>query len=469
MIGRRTFLGKLALSAAATALACDNKISKTSALAKRKPNIIYIMADDLGYGDLGCYGQKMIQTPNIDKLAGSGVRFTDHYAGSTVCAPSRCCLMTGLHTGHAYIRGNREAKPVGQEPLPANTLTVARLLKDDGYATALCGKWGLGGPDSQGHPNNQGFDYFFGYLCQRHAHNYYPEYLWENDSQYPLEGNVMPEPKRPDGSGEAVVKKTYSPDVITDKALDYIRENRDNPFFLYFSPTIPHANNEAGHHGMEVPDQSIYTGKDWPEQQKNLAAMISRLDSDIGRLTSLLKELGIENNTLVIFTSDNGPHREGGNDPDFFDSNGAFRGIKRDLYEGGIRMPLIASWPGQIAPAICGHPSAFWDFLPTACEVAGIAPPASIDGTSYLPSLLNKPQKKHEYLYWEFLHNGELKQAVRDGKWKAVKLGSEQPLELYDLMSDPGETTDISAGHPEQIRKMEDIMGRARTESKFWG
>ena len=469
MIGRRTFLGRLALSAAATALACDNKLSETPAPAERKPNIIYIMADDLGYGDLGCYGQIMIETPNIDRLAARGVRFTDHYAGSTVCAPSRCCLMTGLHTGHAYIRGNREVKPVGQEPLPAGTVTVARLLKDAGYATALCGKWGLGGPGSEGHPNNEGFDYFFGYLCQRHAHNYYPEFLWENGSQYPLEGNVLPEPKRPDGSGEATVKTTYSYDVIAEKAFDFIRRHREKPFFLYFSPTIPHANNEAGDHGMEVPDQGIYAGKDWPEQQKNLAAMISRFDSDIGRLTDLLKELGIENDTLVIFTSDNGPHREGGNDPDFFDSSGPFRGIKRDLYEGGIRVPLIASWPGRIVPAICSRPSAFWDFLPTACEAAEIAPPTSIDGISYLPSLLRKPQQEHDYLYWEFLLNGALKQAVRDGKWKAVRLRTDAPLELYDLNSDPGESTDISAEHPEQVRKMEAIMGSARTESKFWG
>ena len=469
MIGRREFFGRLAVSAAATALACENKLSDASAYAERKPNIIYIMADDLGYGDLGCYGQTMISTPNIDKLASGGVRFTDHYAGSTVCAPSRCCLMTGLNTGHAYIRGNREAKPVGQEPIPAGTVTVASLLKDAGYSTALCGKWGLGGPDSEGHPNKQGFDYFFGYLCQRHAHNYYPEYLWENGSQYPLEGNVMPEPKRPDGSGEATVKKTYSYDVITGKAFDFIRQNRDKPFFLYFSPTIPHANNEAGDHGMEVPDQGMYSDRDWPEQQKNIAAMISRLDSDIGHLTNLLDELGIAEDTLLIFTSDNGPHREGGNDPDFFDSNGVLRGIKRDLYEGGIRVPLIANWPGRISPVTCSHPSAFWDFLPTACEVAGIDPPTGIDGISYLPSLLGHKQPEHDYLYWEFQHRGALKQAVRNGKWKAVKLGDNLQTELYDLESDPGETIDIATSHPEQVEKMADIMVKARTESKFWG
>ena len=470
-LGRRSFL--FSIAAASAALACGTRPSpqqeSTSEPASRPPNIIYIMADDLGYGDPGCYGQKMILTPNIDRLAGEGLRFTDHYAGSTVCAPSRCCLMTGLHTGHAYIRGNREAKPMGQEPLPEGTTTVAGLLQQTGYTTALCGKWGLGGPGSTGHPNRQGFDYFFGYLCQRHAHNYYPEYLFENERQVQLQGNVMPAPKRGDGAGEATVKQTYAYDIIASKALDFIRENKDSPFFLYFSPTIPHANNEAGDHGMEVPDQGDYSGRNWPEQQKNMAAMVSRLDSDVGRLLELLDELGIAGNTVVFFTSDNGPHREGGNDPGYFDSNGPLRGIKRDLYEGGIRVPLIARWPGRINPGgSTNHPSAFWDFLPTACELAGANCPSGLDGLSCAPSLTGGTQREHEYLYWEFHEGKGTCQAVRSGRWKALRKTPSSPLELYDLRSDIGEQQDIAAQNSQVVSRLASYLQSARGPSEIW-
>ncbi len=466
-IGRRSFLFTAAASAAA--LACGSRSAPEPEATATPPNIIYIMADDLGWGDLGCYGQQTISTPNIDRLAAQGMRFTDHYSGSTVCAPSRCCLMTGLHTGHSYIRGNREVKPMGQEPLPGGTDTVARLLKQAGYNTGLCGKWGLGAPGSVGHPNRQGFDYFFGYLCQRHAHNSYPEYLFENEQQVPLAGNEMPEPKRGDGAGVAVVKQTHSHDVISSRALDFIRENKAGPFFLYFSPTIPHANNEAGEQGMEVPDQGQYSSRDWPEQQKNMAAMVSRLDRDVGRVLDLLDELHLADNTVVFFTSDNGPHREGGNDPDYFNSNGPLRGIKRDLYEGGIRVPMVARWPGRIeAGSVTSHASAFWDFLPTACELAKVACPSGLDGISYLPALTGGNQREHEYLYWEFHEGGGTSQAVRSGHWKAVRKNPSSPLELYDLSNDIGEQINLAEQNEEIVSRLEKHLHNARGKSEIW-
>jgi len=432
------------------------------AAAADKPNLIYIMADDLGYGDLGCYGQKRIKTPALDRMAAEGLRFTDHYAGSTVCAPSRCSLMTGLHTGHAYVRGNHETKPMGQLPLPLDVVTVAELLQQAGYATSLVGKWGLGGPDSTGIPNKQGFDYFFGYLCQRHAHNYYPEFLFHNTEQVPLAGNKVGKP-RPDGAGVAVERAQYSADLFASEAPAFVEKNKDRPFFLYLALTIPHANNEAGNKGMEVPDLGRYADLDWPEPQKGHAAMISRMDAQVGRLLDKLDELGLDEKTLVLFTSDNGPHREGGNDPAFNDSSGPLRGIKRDLYEGGIRVPMIARWPGKTAPGrATDHVSAFWDFLPTACEAAGIEPPAGIDGLSYLPTLLGKEtQPEHEYLYWEF----QSKQAVRKGNWKAVRSARSAPIELFDLSVDLGEANNVAAEHPEIIEKIAGIMEAAHVDS----
>lgn len=441
----------------------------TGSGAGRNPNLIFILADDLGYGDLGCYGQQKIKTPNIDRLAAEGLRFTSHYAGSTVCAPSRCCLMTGLYTGHSYIRGNMEVKPMGQEPLPANTVTVAGILKQAGYRTALVGKWGLGPPGSTGIPNRQGFDYFYGYLCQRHAHNYYPEFLFRNEERVPLEGNRLPEPSRPDGAGVAIEKAQYSHDLFTREALSFIEQSKDKPFFLYLAYTIPHANNEAGNEGMEVPTDEPYSNQDWPQQEKNHAAMITRMDRDIGRLMERLKGLGIDQNTLVFFSSDNGPHREGGADPEFFNSNGPLRGIKRDLYEGGIRVPLIARWPGKIKEGtITDHVSSFWDFLPAAAEIAGTDAPGNIDGISYLPTLYGKKQKAHEFLYWEFHEGQSSKQAVRMGKWKAVCLSPLGPLELYDLSVDMGENNDIAGENPEIVEKIEAFLKSARTESELW-
>lgn len=484
-LNRRSFLKSAGFAVAAAGLnGCTESQSAGAGHAERvaggapakrgrdaldtRPNIIYVLADDLGYGDLGCYGQKAIQTPNIDRMAAEGMRFSRHYAGSTVCAPSRCCLMTGLHTGHSYVRGNREAKPLGQLPLPEGTVTVAGLLKQAGYATGLTGKWGLGGPDSTGAPNRQGFDYFFGYLCQRHAHNYYPEFLFENQQRVPLRNKVA-EP-REDGAGVAVEKVDYSHDLIAEKALAFIERHRKGPFFLYMAVTIPHANNEAGKAGMEVPDVGIYADKDWPDPQKGHAAMISRLDRDMGRLLDLLKRLGIDDETLVVFSSDNGPHKEGGADPAFFGSSGPLRGYKRDLYEGGIRVPLIARWPGRIAAGSgCNHISAFWDMLPTFAELAGIEAPDGLDGISMVPSLLGRPdeQRSHDYLYWEFHERGG-DQAVRMGDWKAIRLGRANRLELYNLKDDPGESVDIADQCPETVEKAKKLLIESRTESEFW-
>ena len=464
---RRDFLKHVFGGAAALSLSgCTNGLRRGS---RDKPNIIFILADDLGYGDLGCYGQTQIKTPHIDRMAARGMRFTDHYAGSTVCAPSRCSLMTGLHTGHTYVRGNREIKPMGQLPLLPDTVTMPKVFKKAGYTTALYGKWGLGGPGSTGIPNKQGFDTFFGYLCQRHAHNYYPEFLFRNEERVPLTGNKIENP-RPDGAGVAVERGQYSHDLIAEEALKFIEANKDRPFFLYLAVTLPHANNEAGRKGMEVPGYGIYKDRDWPEPQKGHAAMISRLDRDLGRIMETLKESGIDKKTLVFFTSDNGPHREGGANPEFFDSNGPLRGNKRDLYEGGIRVPLIAHWPGKVKPGtVSHHVSAFWDFLPTFAELVGIEDPPSGDGISMVPTLIGEPakQKQHEFLYWEFHERGS-KQAVRMGDWKAVRFGIGGKLELYNIKEDLGEKHDVAEDHPQIVAKIKDYLKTARTESQFW-
>ncbi len=470
---RRGFLHAAGLAAASVFVSGGCQTSGSKRLAgPDQPNIIFILTDDLGYGDLGCYGQQVIQTPNIDRMAAEGMLFTDAYAGSTVCAPSRCSLMTGLHTGHAYVRGNKEAKPMGQLPLPADAVTVPKLLKGRGYVTGLIGKWGLGGPGSSGAPNNQGFDYFFGYLCQRHAHNYYPEFLYRNDQRVPLANKVAGD--RDDGAGVATEKVEYSHDLIADEALQFIERNRQMPFFLYLALTIPHANNEAGRAGMEVPSYGPYADEDWPEPQKGHAAMITRMDGDVGRLLDKLEELGIDADTLVLFSSDNGPHAEGGADPAFFHSSGPLRGMKRDLYEGGIRVPLIARWPGRIAAGSgTDHVCAFWDLLPTCCDLAGAIPPDDADGFSFLPTLLGKPvyQRKHRYLYWEFHEQGK-KQAVRMGFWKGVRLNvaadPDGPIELYDLRTDLGETTNVADENPEIVAQMVALMKAAHKPSETW-
>ena len=428
-----------------------------------KPNIIFILADDLGYGDVSCYGQKRFATPNIDRLAAEGLRWTQHYAGATVCAPSRCSLMTGLHGGHAYIRGNREVQPEGQAPLEAEAVTVAEGLRRAGYVTGGFGKWGLGPVGSEGDPNRQGFDEWFGYNCQRQAHSYYPDHLWHNDRKVVLEGNR-------DGG-----QQTYSQDLIAEEALAFIRRHKDRPFFCYVPFTIPHA-------AMQVPEDSLarFRGK-WPEPpvtgghyarqeapRAAFAAMVTRMDADVGRILDLLADLGIDGNTLVMFTSDNGPHKEGGHDPDFFDSNGPLRGYKRDLYEGGIRVPFVARWPGHIQPGrVTDHLAAFWDFLPTAWELAGLEPPEDIDGISYVPTLLGGEQRPHEYLYWEFHEQGR-KQAVRMGVWKAVYLVAADRFELYNLAEDLAETRNVAEQHPQIANRMRRIMRQAHRPSALF-
>ena len=454
----------------------EGVLSAAAAVGGKRPNIIFILADDLGYGDLGCYGQKRIRTPNLDRFAAEGMRFTQAYAGSTVCAPSRCCLMTGHHTGHARVRGNARV------PLLPENATVGEVLQAAGYTTGIVGKWGLGEADTPGIPTRQGFNEWFGYLNQRNAHNYYPPFLWRNEEKVLLKGNLLggkaedaydlysrDAAKLQDGPDGR--RGEYSHDLFTRDALDFVQRRHRKPFFLYLPYTIPHANNERGGvsgDGMEVPDYGPYANESWPKQQKGHAAMITRMDRDVGKLMKLLKDLGIDDNTVVFFSSDNGPHREGGAKPDFFDSNGPLRGIKRDLYEGGIRVPTLARWPGKIkAGSVSDHAWAFWDFLPTAAELAGAKGPPDVDGISIVPALLGKPQKQHEYLYWEF-HEGASKQAVRMGDWKAVRRGPKRRIELYDLKTDIGEADDVAAKHPDVVAKAEAILKTARTESKHW-
>ena len=423
----------------------------------KKPNIIFIMADDLGYGDLGCYGQKHIQTPNIDKLAKEGTHFTDCYTGSTVCAPSRSVLMTGQHTGHTRIRGNMgkvggtlvedDGSPQRRVPLKAEDVTVAEVLRHAGYATGITGKWGLGEPETTGVPNRQGFDEWFGYLNQRRAHTYYPPYLWHNEHKVVLRANQ---------NGQ---QNEYSHDMFTNFALDFVRRHKDGPFFLYLPYTIPHAR-------YEIPSTAPYTDELWPDDAKVHAAMITRLDGDIGRLTALLKKLAIDKRTLVFFCSDNGAARRWDG---IFDSSGPLRGHKTDLYEGGIRTPMIVRWPGRIPVGQTNN--AVWyfaDVLPTLADVAGVRPPSNIDGISVLPALLGTPQKTDErLLYWEF-PAGKFQQAVRWRHYKAIRSAPGQPLELYDLSKDIAEQNDIAAKRPDVIARIEKFLKTARTDSPNW-
>ncbi|MFT4692447.1 MAG: arylsulfatase A-like enzyme [Limisphaerales bacterium] len=430
--------------------------------AGRKPNIIYIMLDDAGYGDLSCYGQKKFKTPNVDRLAKEGMKFTDHYSGSTVCAPTRCALMTGLHTGHCFVRGNKEVQPEGQWPMPADTVTVPRLLKKAGYTTGMFGKWGLGSPASSSDPTAH-FDTFFGYNCQRQAHTYYPGHLWSNNEKVPLDG------------------ETYSEHMIHDATLKFIRDNAKKTFFAYVPITIPHAAMHAPEEDTKpwrakFPEFEATTGKYGKHKVvtnpvAKFAAMMTLMDRGVGEIITLLKDLKIEKNTVVMFTSDNGPHREGGHKPDFFNSNGPLKGYKRDLYEGGIRAPLICWWPGKIkAGKTSDHICAHWDLLPTACEIAGIKAPAKTDGISYLPTLLGQTskQKKHEYLYWEFHERGK-KQAVRIGKWKGIRQNLAKnrnaPIELYNLSSDVGEENNVAGQHADIVGRMKTLFRTARVES----
>ena len=390
-------------------LTCLVASSFAGASAAERPNIIFIMADDLGYGDLGSYGQQIIQTPRLDQMAAEGIRFTDFYAGATVCAPSRCVLMTGRHIGHAHVRGNAGSSDMLVQSLRDEDITVAEVMKSAGYATALIGKWGLGELDEPGHPLKQGFDTFYGYLNQVHAHNYYPEFLWRGREKEPL-GNVVEVDSRRYGGfpgGYATVRKKYTHDLFVREALDWVRDHTDEPFFLYLPLTIPHANNEGTRgtgDGAEVPDHGVYSELRWPDADKGQAAMITRMDRGVGRLLDLLEQLDLAENTLVMFTSDNGPHNEAGHDPVRFNPSGVLRGMKRDLYEGGIRVPMIAWWPGKIQPGrVSDHIGYFGDLLATAGELAGASEIRNADSVSFVPELIGEgEQAEHEFLYWEF-------------------------------------------------------------------
>jgi arylsulfatase A-like enzyme len=466
-------------------LSCQTDEKETEKL----PNIIYIIADDLGYGDLSCYGQTKFQTPNIDLLASRGMLFTQHYAGTTVCAPSRSALMTGLHTGHTYVRGNRGMQE-GQFPLPSEAPTIPNLLQDAGYVTGAFGKWGLGYPGSTGDPLKQGFDEFFGYNSQTIAHNYYPRELWDNNEKITLEENQ--------GTQHGI----YAPQLIHEKTLDFIERHRDTTFFLYVPSIVPHAElfapseymdlflekkspeppynttskfgPEKAYEGIDDPNHPRYKVGGYgsqPYPRAAFAAMVKLLDDQVGEIMQKLEKLGLAENTLVIFTSDNGPHLEGGADPDFFNSNGPFQGYKRDLLEGGIRIPMIAYWKGHIAENTqSDHVSAFWDVMPTLSEIAGTEVPQEIDGISFLPSLLGEEQPPHEYLYWEFHEQGG-KQAVRKGDWKVIRknvIEGEPLTSLYNLKNDPMESKDLSTQHPKIMKEMVTIMETARNEDPEW-
>ncbi len=445
-----------------------------SMAAQQKPNIILIFADDLGYADVGCYGQQKTETPNIDKLAKEGLKFTQFYSGSTVCAPARSSLLSGLHTGHTAIRGNKGTKPEGQTPLPDSAITIATILRQHGYSTTAFGKWGLGYITTSGDPNKKGFDNFLGYNCQTLAHNYYPDHLWNNHERINFPENA---------NSNAV----YSADYIHEHAMRFLNTKQDKPFFLYLPYTLPHGD-------VIVPHDSVYNYyiKKFNEQPlkekpvKNgdgqhrfepyphaaFAAMVSRLDKYTGEIIQAITDKGIAENTLVIFMSDNGPHKENGGDPEFFNNNGIFRGIKRDLYEGGIRVPFIAYWKGKIKPGITTQVAALWDLYPTIQQLAGIPVPKNIDGLSIVPTLLqNGNQQQHEYLYWEF-HENNGRQAVRWKNWKAVKLNVNKmdasPVEIYDLDKDPSEQNNVAAKFPQVVKKMEGFIEQAHVSNKDW-
>ncbi len=468
----------------------DDRIRHQDYGLDHRPNIIYILADDLGYGDLGCYGQRELVTPNIDRLAREGMRFTQHYAGSTVCAPSRASLLTGKHAGHINVRGN---SPPGQL-IKEEEITIAEALNTVGYTSAVIGKWGVGHPPLPDDPIRNGFDHHYGYINMWHAHNFYPEFLYRNTQKESLEGNVTDwsfnyekqHPNgMPEGTGVAKEKDRYVLDEFETDAISFIEENQHRPFFLFMSLNMPHANNEAGYilkDGMEVPmlvqdgkkipDYGNYADRVWPSPEKGFAMMIDLIDQFVGIIEQKINDLGLSGKTVIIFSSDNGPHHEGGHKVDFFDSNGALRGSKRDLYEGGIRVPLIVKWPGKVRPSTTSeHICGFHDLLPTFCEMTGAKIPDDIDGISFLPTLFDhEDQKQHEYLYWEFYEQGG-KQAARKNNWKYVKLNvrdSEINIEqeLYDLSNDISEQDNIIDDHPQLVKEMEAILKEAHTPSK---
>jgi arylsulfatase A-like enzyme len=501
----RSFYGIVTLVGLLCLTACLNKAPERG---EDKPNIIFILADDLGYGDLGCYGQEFIETPNIDHLAAGGMKFTQHYSGSPVCAPSRCVLLTGKHSGHAYIRGNDEwgdrgdvwdylamiadSTLEGQRPLPGGTTTIGTLLQAEGYRTGMIGKWGLGAPHTEGIPNRQGFDFFCGYNCQRQAHTYYPVHLYLNENRLSLDNDTVAphaplepgaDPYDPLSYSDFSLSE-YAPDVMFSQMIDFISEGEDEPFFLYWASPIPHVALQAPKRWVEYyvekfGDEKPYEGEAgyFPTRYPHAtyAAMISYLDERIGQLIEKLKEEGKYENTLIIFSSDNGPTFNGGTDSPWFHSGGPFKSergwAKAFLHEGGIRVPMIASWPGLIAPGTeSNHLSAFWDVLPTLCEVAGASVPEGLDGISYLPELLgNKEQEKHNYLYWEFPASGG-QQAVRMDQWKAIRKNIHQgnlALELYNLEEDLQEQHNVAGEHPDMVRKMEEIMEQEHTSPEL--
>lgn len=463
------------------AVGCSSRSTEGNSV--QGPNIIYILVDDMGYGDLGSYGQQILKTPNLDRMAAEGIRFTDHYAGAPVCAPSRASLMTGRDTGHSWVRGNYETGKYGfggELELRPEDLTIAEMLKQQAdYNTAIIGKWGMGMNGSTGEPKKKGFDYSYGFLNQAHAHWHYPTYLYRNGVKEPVEENL---------GGK---RGYYSNDIFTDEAVQFIKKDRKTPFFLYLAYTTPHAE-------LLVPDDSIFAkykgtfdetpfvgGKQGSDGVDSLgyyhsqaypkaayASMITHIDNDVQKIIDQLKQLGIDENTVVMFSSDNGPHKEGGANPTHFKSNGPLKGAKRDVYEGGIRVPFIVRWPGSVKPGqVSDHVSAFWDILPTMADLAGVdVEDVPTEGISLLPTLMGDTtaQEKHKYLYWEFHENKYANQAVRKGKWKAVRHDPAEPLELYNLETDLAEEHNLAGENPDVVKQMKYIMDSARTDNPYW-
>lgn len=481
--------GIMWLTTALTVIAlADLAVAQNRDTPPRRPNVIFIMADDLGYAELGCYGQKKIRTPNLDRLASQGMRFTQAYSGSPVCAPSRCVLLTGLHTGHAHVRDNRGGPIVGQEPLPPNTVTLGRLLQEERYVTACIGKWGLGGPDTTGVPWKQGFDLFFGYLDQWLAHNHYPTYLYRNAEQVPLNNHEFSPHQKidappADANGwKRFQGEDYAPDRMIDEALRFVRAHKEQPFLLYYATTVPHVAVQAPEDSLnEYPaewDDKPYLGEKGylphPRPRAAYAAMITRMDQHIGRLLDLIGELGLERDTIVFFTSDNGPTFNGGSDSAFFQSAGPLRGLKASVYEGGIRVPLIVRWPGRIeAGVVSDYVCTHADMMPTLLDLVGAAgrTPQDIDGLSFAPTLLGRadPQKKADLMYWEL----GPQQALRQGDWKLIRhwnrqSGEVRAVELYDLASDVSESTNLAAARPEVRDRLLALMRHARVASPIF-
>ncbi|MFM8619357.1 MAG: arylsulfatase [Opitutaceae bacterium] len=441
----------------------------------RQPNLIWIMADDLGYGDLGCYGQKVTVTPHLDRMANEGLKFTQFYAGATVCAPSRSVLMTGRHHGRTRVRGNAGTTNPAAQALREGDATVAGTLQSAGYATALIGKWGLGdvGAAESGLPRRHGFGYFLGYLNQTHAHNHFPAFLWRNEERIALPNKVTPVGPVP-GAGYATEAVVFADDLFADEALKFVANHQQRPFFLYWSMVIPHANNERTRelkNGAHVPDFGPYAGKDWPEPDKGQAAMITRMDSYVGRMLAHLRQLGLAENTLVIFTSDNGPHNESNHDLSRFQPGGPLNGIKRSLTDGGIRVPAIAWWPGTVKPGTeSRHVAYFGDWFATAAELAGAAAPAGLDSVSFAPTLRGAAkQPGREFLYWEFHERGFSQAALYQGRWKGIRERSlSAPVALYDLENDLGEKENVAARHPEIAARIDAYLKTARSDSPDW-